>query len=305
MSPFGMSQGFAGSSVSLASLGSPSVLVSLWGRVSVLLSSTFFVCGCLLRFSPFEVASGFPWVSLSRSGFRFPFWWVPPFSSLFSSVDVSVSSLSFLGVFPRLAASVSVLCSLLVWFCVPALLLSWSVRAAFFLASAFSSLRALHPAFQFFLVWVLAGSYPSLPCSDLSSHRDGAALWDESVALVGSFVVFSRFLVDLCVLLPGSGVVLCPFSLPPPSWASAGSSSLPLICAVFAGVASLGCVRHGSLSSCLGSILCICLSCFCPLCVLYSISGLGAVVFGFSYGFPCDFSFQCSAFLNFHALVCC
>ena len=42
-------------------------------------------------------------------------------------------------------------------------------------------------------------------------------------------------------------------------------------CAVFAGVASLGCVCHRSLASCLGSILCVCLSCFCPLCVLYSL----------------------------------
>ena len=121
----------------------------------------------------------------------------------FSSVDASISSVSFLGVFLRMVASASVLCSPLVWFCVPALLLILSVCAALFLASVFSSLRPLHPAFRFFLVWGLAGSSPSLPRSDLSSLSDGVALWDESVASVGSFI-FSGFLVGLCILLTGS-----------------------------------------------------------------------------------------------------
>ena len=193
-SPFGMSQGFAGSPVSLASLGSPSVVVSLWGRVSV--------SSILPGVSPFGVASGFPCVSLSI-WFPLSFLVAYAFSSSFSSVDASISSVSFLGVFLRMVASASVLCSPLVWFCVPALLLILSVRAALFLASVFSSLRPLHPAFRFFLVWGLAGSSPSLPRSDLSSLSDGVALWDESFASVGSFI-FSGFLVGLCILLTGS-----------------------------------------------------------------------------------------------------
>ena len=134
-------------------------MVSLWDSVSVLLSSTSFVCGCLPGFSPFGVASGFPWVSPSIY-FPLSFRWFPPFRprslrltfhlfSLFPWCLSAVSGLGLHSLFPSCVVSV------------PALPLSLSVRAALFLASVFSSLRPLHPAFQFFLVCILAGSSSS------------------------------------------------------------------------------------------------------------------------------------------------
>ena len=106
------------------------------------------------------------------------------FSSTFSS---NASSISFLGIFPLLKASVSVLCSFgpcsssdLVRTC------SSLPCFSIFLPSP------LLPAFWFFLVCILVGSSSSrlLSRSDLSSLCDGVALWDESVDLVGSFAFF-------------------------------------------------------------------------------------------------------------------
>ena len=139
----------SGNPVLLAPLGSPSVVVSFWGSVSVLLSSTSFICCCLPGFSPFAVASGFPWLSLSIC-FLISFWWFPPFHPRSLQLPFLLFRL-FLGVFLRFVASASLLCSLLMSFSVPALLLL-SVRAALFLAMSYLSvLLGLHPCgFLFF-----------------------------------------------------------------------------------------------------------------------------------------------------------
>ena len=167
------------------------MVVSLRGHVSVFFVLSLLCLWLSSGFSPLGVDPGFCFESFSRSLFHFPFWWgtsfrprslrrrLPPLQSL-SLMSSAVSGLGLSSVFPSRMVSV------------PTLLLILSVHAALFLASVFSSLRPLHPEFQFFLVCVLAGSSSRLlPRSDLSFLRDGVALWNESVDSVGSFAFFS------------------------------------------------------------------------------------------------------------------
>ena len=219
------------------------------GSCLFLLSSTSFVCGCLPGFSPFGVNSGFP-RGLSRSGFRFPFWWVTTFRPhsfrltirLFSLFPWCLSSVGGLGLRHEFPSRVV---------CVPALLILY-IRVTLFLASLFSSLRPLPPAFRFFLVWILAGS-PSLPCLDLSSLSDRVTLWDESVASVGSIVFSSGFLVGLlCTVdwfspfVSVSGVLLDP-SFCSPSRCVLRVLSIPLSSSMPLCPFLLGCVFRFSL----------------------------------------------------------
>ena len=76
-------------------------------------------------------------------------------------------------------------------------------------------------------------------------------------------------------ILRFSGVVLCPFF---------SSSSFLGFCGFFVPSSRMCCdwgcgfswgEHHGALSSCLESILPVCLSCFCPLYMLSSFSGFG------------------------------
>ena len=271
------------------------------GLVSVFFSSTSFVYGCLPGFATFGLPPAFIGsLSLSLGLLSAFLQVVPPYRprslrlslplfSLFPWFLSAVSGIGLRSVFTSLW-----FLSLLFFFCSVHTWSSLPCFGVFFVAAATLAFRSS------WSVSLRFSSYsPLLPRSDLSSLCDGVALWDESVASVGSFAFSGSFSRTLYT----AGWFRChslPFSLPLPFWASASSSSLPLPGAVF------WCVRYGSLSSCLGSFLRLCLSCSSPVCVLFSFCAFGGASLGFSYGFPCGFPFILMHLLLFlHYYVVC
>ena len=300
-SPFGTSQGWLFPLYRSVLWFLPRIRLLL-GRLSVQFSCDSLESAVpLATWSPLGMRQDF-----ARSLFHFPFWWGMTlvrvlFACLFCLFSLfpwclfAFSGVGLLSVFPFHVVSV------------PAHLLILSICAALFLASVFSSLRPLHPAFRFFLVCVLAVFFFFTFAASFRSQfiHDGVALWDESLIRLDLSPSYLGLFVSLCVLRSGFVFVLCPFSLPPPSWASARSSSLPLMCGVFWCVVCLGCVHHGSLSSCLGSFLRLCLSCSFSLCVLYSFSEFGGGSLWFFLWFPLWFSFHNFGLASFPTLLCC
>ena len=186
------------------------MVVSLWGCVSVFLSSTSSSAVTLPAFHPLGLPLAF-FSSLSLFLLSASFWWFPPLS-LFSSVDVpsllSPSLLSFHGRCPRSLFFVPLFPDL--WFMSLLFFLCACPHAALFLPSVFSSLRPLHPAFRLFLVCFLAVFFLLTFAASFGSRflRDGVALWNESLASISSFACFSESFSGLCTLLAVSVVVL-------------------------------------------------------------------------------------------------
>ena len=196
-SPFGTSQGWL-FPLYRSVLWFLSRIRLLLGRLSVQFSCDSLESAVpLATWSPLGMRQDF-----ARSLFRFPFWWGMTlvrvlFACLFCLFSLfpwclfAFSGVDLRSVFPSHVVSV------------PALLIL-SICVALFLASVFSSLRPLHPAFRFFLVCVLAVFVFFTFAASFRSQfiHDGVALWDESVDSVGYFAFLSgSFRQPLCTTI--------------------------------------------------------------------------------------------------------
>ena len=166
-----------------------------------------------------------------------------------------------------------------------------------FLTLVFSSLQPLHPAFWFLLGQRPCGVSFTFAASFGSQFlRDGVALWDESVASVGSFSPFSGSLLGLCTLLPSFVVFLCPFLL-------LFFSGLLRVFLLF-----LSLVLYFAMWLLLG----VCAMVRCPplwglssafVCFDLLIVACWAVLM-VSYGFPCGFlSYLCTSYLTYITML--
>ena len=223
------------------------MVVYLWGCVSVFLSSTSFVCGCLTDFSPFGVASGFLSFSLSlillplpSDGFHF--------CHLVLFSGRSLSLVSFRAVFPLLVSWVSVLCSLVFDLC------PCSSSSVLVCLRLFSFLRCfLHCGLYirpfgsswFASLWYSSSS-PLLSRWYLNSFATGLPFGtSQLLRLVSS--PSPDVLVGLCTLLAGP-MSVCSFLFLLFSGLLRVRILFLSLVLCFVVVASLGCMRHGSLS---------------------------------------------------------